>query len=249
MKRRLHVYCVGLGKTGTRSMDGIFSKCYRSEHEPFGKELATVILAREKGIITKHEFRQYVLYLDRKKQLEFNSSFFNAWQLDIFVKEFPEAKFILTIRDCFSWVNSVMNDLMNEDPDMTVVKQFINGSLKKNSYQYAKEETILREEKLYPLDCLFSFWVKINNSILSKVPKERLLVVQTNEISRKLGEISDFLEILPSTLDVTKTHLNKSHKHKDVLAKIKKEYLLNKANVHCKGLMDQYFPGLIETYN
>jgi len=246
MKRKLQAYCVGMGRTGTRSMAGIFSTSYKAAHEPHTKELLAIITAAQKGSISRQDFKKYVLYLDNKLQLEFNSSFFNKWLLEVLLTEFPNAKFILTIRDCYSWLNSSINALFfgrskipNEFDD------FINTIMEQESYRHAKNQPVMYKNGSYRLDGLLSYWAKINNEILATVPRSRLLVVKTHEINSSIREIADFLNIHPKTLDLTKSHMNKSIKNIDVLSKVDKDYLSSIVNLHCKDLMDKYFPGFV----
>jgi hypothetical protein len=244
MKRKFHAYCVGSVRSGTSSMAGIFSACYRAEHEPHSKELLTIIPALQKGRISKQDFRKYVVYLDNKLQLELNSSFLNVWQLDIFLAEFPDAKFIFTIRDCYSWLNSFMNCLLSERARMPgEYTRFLNFIFGQGTYRYAKEERILKENGLYTLEGFLSYWAKINNTLLNSLPSSRVLVVKTHEISCSIQKIADFLDISPKTLDLSKSHLNKSAGDNKVLSKIDKDYLALKVNLHCKVLMDKFFPG------
>jgi len=249
MKRRFHAYGVGTGKSGTRSMAEIFSSGYRTAHEPHAKELLAIITALQKGVIDKQNFRKHIIYLDNKLQLEFNSSFLNNWQLDVLVAEFPDAKFILTIRDCYSWLNSFINGLFFPHSQIpSENKRFLNMIFGKETHPYSKEERILYEGGGYTLDGLLSYWVKVNNEVLASVPKSRLLVVKTHEITGQMNKIADFLNIPPKTLDLTKSHMNKSRKHPNILANIDKDYLSAKVNLHCRVLMDKFFPGFIYTF-
>ena len=248
MKRRIHAYCVGAGRSGTTSMAGIFSSCYRTAHEPHQKESFTIICALLKGMISKQDFRRYAVHLDNKLQLEFNSSFLNAWALDAFVAEFPEAKFILTIRDCYSWLNSFIfgnGALYLDSRPPREEERFLNMIFEKRAYRSCKEEWRLFNNGFYTLDDLLSYWAKINNEILARVPKSRLLVVKTHEISSKKNEIADFLNIPPETLDFTKSHMHQSMKHPNMLSDIDRDYLASRVNLHCKDLMDQFFPGFV----
>lgn len=246
MKRKLQAYCVGMGRTGTRSMAGIFSTSYKSAHEPHAKELLAIITAAQKGSISKQDFKKYVLYLDNKQQLEFNSSFLNKWLLEVLLAEFPDAKFILTIRDCYSWLNSSINALFfGHSKIPSEFDNFINTILGPETYRHAKKEPLMYKNGSYRLDGFLSYWAKINNEILTAVPKSRLLVVKTHEINSSIGDIAGFLNIQPKTLDLTKSHMNKRIKNIDVLSKVNKDHLSSIVNLHCKDLMDKYFPGFV----
>ncbi len=249
IKRRFQVYGVGAGRSGSRSMVGIFSSCYRSAHEPYSKELIAIILALRKGLINERDFRKYIIYLDNKLELEFNSSFLNNWQLDVLVAEFPNAKFILTIRDCYSWLNSFINALLFQHSGIpSENRKFLNMLFGKETYRHAKEEKVLYEKGLYTLDGFLSYWARVNTEILATVPGSRILIVKTSEISRKTEKIADFIGISSKALDLSKSHLCKSVKYPNILATIDRDFLSSKVDLHCKELMDKFFPGFEYTY-
>jgi hypothetical protein len=251
MKRRIHAYCVGTGRSGTTSMAGIFSSYYRTAHDTHRKELFTIITALLKGVISKQDFRKYALYLDNKLQLEFNSTFLNKWLLDVFVSEFPDAKFIFTIRDCYSWLNSFIfgNGESLVNPRLSREEErFINVIFERKTHRPAKEKWRLFNNGFYTLDDLLSYWAKMNNDILAAVPKSRILVVKTREINGTRDEIADFLNIPPKTLDFTKSHMHQSMKHPNMLSEIDKDSLSSKVNFHCKVLMDKFFPGFVYAF-
>ncbi|NJO17495.1 MAG: hypothetical protein HC877_17650 [Thioploca sp.] len=227
-------------------MHAIFSNQYRSAHEPDARFLITKILAFHNGNIDKSKFVQYIIkHRDRRLGLEMDSSHLNYYLLDILVNEFSEAKFILTIRDCYSWLESLISN------QLIVLKwqnnwfrhRWINfadfrfGSREK----YAKEEAILADKGLYTLDGYFSYWNEHNSRVLAIVPREKLLIVKTNEIDQSIRRIEEFLSIPSGTLP-HKVRKNVKKKQFNILSQIDKDFLEAKANFHCKELMDKYFP-------
>lgn len=250
---RFKAYCIGLPKTGTISMHIIFSHQYRSAHETESRFLINKILALDHGKIDANQFTQYVKHRDRRLGLEMDSSHLNYFLLDILVKEFSEAKFILTIRDCYSWLDSQINHrfahALWHDPwtkrPHRALSQFIHQA--GGVVNYAKEEQVLADHGLYPLDSYFSWWTKRHTKIFTTVPAERLLVVKTREINPSLPKVEAFLGIEPHSLP-THIHGNKADKKLQLLAQIDRDFLEAKANLHCKELMDKYFPE-IKGYN
>jgi len=229
-------------------MAGILSPCYKSLHEPYAKKLIAIILALHNGRINRQDFRKYVLYLDNTKQLEFNSSFLNTWQLGILKDEFPDTKFILMVRDCYSWLNAFINllRLLEYSRVPSEDRRFLDVLFGKGPYQYPKEEVFLYENGFYPLDHLLSYWARVSNEALAIVPESRILVVRTAEIGSQTDKIADFLNIPARNLDPTRSHLNKNVQYpNDILFKIDRDYLVSRVNLHCKPLMDRFFPGFI----
>ena len=106
-------------------------------------------------------------------------------------KEFPDAKFILTVRDCYSWVNSAINQLLNNPatrPHWVEWRNSIFGDL--GACVYSEQESILRDNMIWNLDSLFSAWAEHYNVVLESVPENRILVVKTFELQESGGSRS-----------------------------------------------------------
>ena len=246
---RFKAYGVGMAKTGTVSIHTIFRKAqYRcAEHEPESRFLTNKILAFYNGKINTNEFTRYVKHRDRRLALEIDVSHLNYHLLDILVNEFNEAKFILTIRDCYSWVDSIINHWLSVP--MLIERRWwgaIRAKMadywfKHDLFKHAKEEKILADKGLYTLDGYFSHWREHNSRVLAIVPEERLLVVKTKEIDQSISRIEKFLGITQGTLPHN-IRENVRIKKFNVLSQIDKDFLEEKANFHCKDLMDKFFP-------
>jgi hypothetical protein len=77
----------------------MFSKNVRARHEPqFAKVIDQVIDWRERRI-SDAQMADWVRRRDRKMALEVDSAGLNHELLDILLREFPDARFVLTIRD------------------------------------------------------------------------------------------------------------------------------------------------------
>jgi hypothetical protein len=207
------------------------------------------ILAFAKGNLDKSKLTGYVKHKDRRLGLEMDSCGLNYFFVDILVNEFSEAKFILTIRDCYSWLESVINQQMLTlkmerhwfRQHWADIYDLRYGTDKK---KHAKEEKVLADKGLYTLDGYFSYWREHNSKVLATVPKERLLIVKTPEINQSIQRIEEFLGIPAGTLphNVRENVRRKKFKKLNILSQIDKDFLEEKANFHCKELMDKYFP-------
>jgi hypothetical protein len=244
---RFKAYCVGMPKTGTTSIHAIFSKPYRSAHEQEARFVINKIIAFANGKIDQGKLIRYVKHQKRRLGLEMESSSLNYFFVDILVNEFSEAKFILTIRDCYSWLESLIINIHLANP-LSMERHWFRrhlaelnvlrfGSIEK----HAKEEAILADKGLHTLDGYFSYWREHNSRVLAIVPEERLLVVKTREINQSIQRIEEFLGITPGTLPHN-IRENVGRKKFNILSQIDKDFLEEKADVHCKELMDKYFP-------
>lgn len=107
--RKFHAYCVGTPKSGTHSIAGLLSS-YKSQHEPAKEQYINSVLLFVGGLINNDVLRDFTRSIDVELCLEMNSSNLNEFYIDLYVSEFPKAKFILTIRDCYSWLDSYINN-------------------------------------------------------------------------------------------------------------------------------------------
>jgi len=239
--RRFQAYCVGTAKSGTHTIAGLLSHRYRTAHEPEDNATIDMILAAANGSINKREITEFVRKRDKRLRLELESSHFNHFFIDILVNEFRRARFILTIRDCYSWTNSFINHQLARGVSSDNWRRLRDLRFKPDKFKHAKEERILADHGLYTLDGYLSYWAAHNTRVLTAVPQHRLLVLRTNEIRQQVKEIAGFLNIPLESLDVTKTHLFRAKKDFGLLADIDRRFLEQKVNEHCRELMSKYF--------
>lgn len=169
------------------------------------------------------------------------ASAFSVHVLDLLVQEFPDARFILTIRDCYSWVDSALNHQAGRklsEPNETFLRYWIApGS------EYAPAETVLKENGLYPLKSYFRAWASHNQRVLDTVPPDRLLVIRTNDISESPERIAAFLGVPAHMLDRDRAHSFRTRKRFDFLSAIDRDFVRDAAQESCEPLMTRFFPG------
>ena len=87
----------------------------------------------------RDEFVDYICHRDERLGLEFDSSWVNYFIIGHLVYAFPDAKFILLVRDCYTWVESIVNHMLtrrevqksNESRNCSNILVF--GKMKTNS--------------------------------------------------------------------------------------------------------------------
>ena len=245
--RKFQAFCLGVPRTGTVSIAGMFRKRYRAEHEPENIYTTKKIIDYLNGSISKKQMISLIKNRDKSLWLELESSHFSYFYLDILLSEFENAKFILLIRDCYSWLNSYINHQLGHPLSLkTAFWKELRDIYFNNNFKYSEEEQILSEHGLYTIDGYLSRWKTYNEKILSLVPKGRLMIIRTSEIDRNIESIEKFLDIPANSLDRSKSHLNKRTKKFDLLSKIDKKFLKKKFDFYCKDLMETYYPELFE---
>jgi hypothetical protein len=240
--RRIHAYCVGTPKSGTTTVGAMFEEHYYAEHEPALEEALEKIFAQAEGRLSAQQMSAYVSERDRRLWLEMDASNLNYYFIDDLVK-FADARFILTIRDCYTWTESQFNQILNRhNPDNALLLRFDQLRFGTADPVHAPEEMVLKEHGLYRLEGYLSYWARHNRKIIDAVPKERLLVIRTHELSQSIERIAAFLGIAPDTIAQSQ-HANKVKHGHGLLYQIDRNFLEALVEKHCRRLMDEFFPG------
>ncbi len=239
--RRTHVYCVGTAKSGTHSLEALFNGRLRVYHEADWKNLIGLILGVAEGRVSPEAFSRHLRARDRRFSLDIDSSQLNYFFVRELVELFPEAKFILTLRDPYSWLDSLFNhQLARRHPpyEWRRLRDLRFGS----PHAHPPEEHALEVRGLYTLDGYLSYWAAHNRRVLEVVPEDRLLVVRTDEITPRAEEIRRFAGVSHAAARPTKSHTYKALAKFGVLGDLDAEYLAGKISEHCAQLMGMYFP-------
>lgn len=238
--RRFHAFGIGIGKTGTHSLAGIFQTRYRAAHQPQSQLTQDWIHSYQTSSDTLPT-RAFLLQRDRALWLELEASTYLTEILPELVVLFPNAKFILTLRDCYTWLNSVLNYALQ-------VRQTERGrrarerTYGQNGRTYTAGDEILESFGLYSIHDYLAGWAQRNARALEFTPAERLLVIRTHELTNSLPQIAQFLNLPIATLDARRTHLYKAPTDFEILRRVDREYLESQVQLHCQPLMRQFFP-------
>src|SRR5262249_40235060 len=98
------VFGVGIGRSGTTTLARIFSN-YRAGHEVGASTMVPLATAVLKGVATDADIRRA---LDRRRRLQLavDSAGFLVPLVPQLVDREPSGHFVVTLRDCRSWVRS-----------------------------------------------------------------------------------------------------------------------------------------------
>lgn len=195
------------------------------------------------GRINREQLTRFVRNRDQRLRPEVDSSQLNYFLLDILLAEFADAKFILTIRDCYSWLDSFINHQLARKSG-PLWDRLRDVRFRPAQFQHSEEERVLKEHGLYTLDGYLSDWADHNGNVLQEIPSDKLLVIRTNEITKSTREIAAFAGVALSKISPEKSHSFKAAAKYNMLSKIPPDFLEEKVNVHCRKLMDQFFPAV-----
>lgn len=252
VKRHCHIYCIGHGKTGTHSLSDLFQRNYRATHEGDAEVLLDLIMDVAAGTLSAAELRHYLFWRDRRLLTEMDSSGLNIHFLDTLRDLFPQARFILTLRDCHSWLESQLNHIIARPPannPRVDYSRFQDFHYRWQGEPHPPEETVLERLGLYTLDHFLSTYAWHNHKALDSLPRERLLVVRTHEIRQDAGRIAAFAGVPLQTLDLERAHSYPAKARFDVLGQMDRDYVEDKIRQHCGPLMAEWFPDFLEKAN
>ena len=242
-QRKCRLYCVGAAKTSTHSIDSMFDRTIRSSHEPDSAEVIGKILDLSRDRIQEAEIISYIRKRDKRLRLDVDSSQLNFFLLDYLLEEFPKALFLLTIRDCYSWLDSFINHSLRRNASESWIK-LREYRFRSSEFSHPPEERPLEEKGLYTLDGYLSYWASHNRKVLASVPEDRLMIVKTNELTQKAYEIAEFAGLPRTSIQLMRSHSFKNPVKYNVLSEIQETYLEAKIQEHCGMLMKRYFPGI-----
>lgn len=238
---RTRMFCVGTAKSGTHSIAALFDNPVRSRHEVENSELLKKILALSAGNLSNGDLGSYIRQRNRRLTLDVDSSQLNFFLLEAILEQFRTARFLLTIRDPYSWLNSFVNDSLRRQTTENWMR-LRELRFRANLFTHSPAEQILKQLGLYTLDGYLSYWAMHNDKVLSLVPTDRLLVVRTDEITGRAYEIADFAGLSRSYVRPERSYEFKNPIEFGVLKKIDRSYLENKIISHCRPLMLRFFP-------
>src|SRR5579872_1480275 len=241
--RSFRAYNVGLAKTGTRSMAGIFGR-YRSLHELLFPETVQAVADRRSGALSEQQFRAFIRWRDGLTQLDMDSSSFNCYYVDVLAEEFPDARFVFVVRDCFSWLDSFMNMVLHIGGAMDSWMVSYIGWFLGPGYlpDLADHEEELGRRLPDMIDHGLRYWAEHNRFVLQHLPAGRSLILRTDDFSRSIPEVARLVGVPPETLTPNLSHLNQADGKYHCLQMVDRSVVRETYERYCVELMRELFP-------
>ena len=242
--RRIDLCCCGLSKSGTHSIAGMFGR-YRSQHHPDRNVRVPLSISLIKGEISVAKASSTLGKRDRKLWLEMESSTLTGILVEPLMDACPGKRFILTIRDVFSWSESWLDHNINRPPGPKSQFAALDRTrLRADEIAPGPHDAPLIELGFPSLACFFQMWAEHNSRILDVVPPDRLFVLKTADINERLDEIARWAGVERDMLCGDRTWLAKPPVKHHVLSKLDPNYVQDSAERFCGSLMDRFFDGL-----
>ena len=238
---RVKAFCVGQAKSGTASLVGLLSANYRAAHEPERPELLDMIIRESRGEVTAEEIRKFLIERDAGLNLEYDVSWANQFVIGHLLDVFPASKFIVLIRDCYSWLQSAVGHLLSRELPSEIV-DFLPWWTRPERYPHSLHDRALAERGLDSVAAFLNVWNDHVDRCARQIPEDRRLVIRTHELARSHRRLADFLQIPVDTLDPESGHQNRSTWHERIESLVDPVYIDDMVRSICADNMARYFP-------
>lgn len=242
LEPRPRLYGIGMGKTGTNVLASLFAGV-PAAHEPEAGEVITALLAYEAGRRDWRSLRGFVVDRDRRLGLSVDVSNLNIFLVDQLVDLAPDARFVLTIRDPWSWLDSIVNQYVRRTPTAEW-RAFAEHRFGSAGVAHPAAERVLAEHGLHPLAGYLSYWRAHMEKALAAVPADRLFVVPVGRIMAEAGRIAAFAGLPPDSVDASRVREYRNPTKQPIVQRIPRDHLEAEVRRHCGPWLERCFPGI-----
>lgn len=246
-KRSFHAYCVGTAKSGTHSLAAMFDESFRAAHEPQGCLLIYLKKLYLEGNIDKQQVHKVLKQRDVRLNLDLESSDFAGYYIKELEEIFPNSKFILPIRDCYSFLDSIINHQINNP----IKKNNAWGIGRDINYTHSNSQFFLKNNPLDDKAGLYSvygylrYWADRNLDALNNIPSHKLFALKTGEIKEKKEMLARFLGANPASVSIVKSHSFKAPMKYNMLSKFDCDYIESIVDeTGCRDVMKEFYPAI-----
>ena len=152
---------------------------------------------------------------------------------------YDDAVFVLPIRDCFSWLDSAVEQLLQFDRAGRTRDAFYEAKYLRHCDVFTSHEAVLEDAGLIPIAAWLQGWADSNERVLGSVPPERLLVVRTEDLDDSVEALARFADVPAPTL--RPVHANRNAARSGLLADVSPDFVLEQAQEHCGSLMERFW--------
>jgi len=239
----IKAFCVGQAKSGTASLAALLRAHYRAAHEPEREQILAMILREARGEVTEHAFRDYLLARDQRLNLEYDIAWANQFIIGHLLTLFPGSKFIILIRDPYTWLQSIAGHLVSRDIPRDVLA-FLDWWFRPDLYPHTQHDHAMQELGLYSIAAFLNTWNRHVTVCTQLIPPNRRLILKTHELGRSHQQIADFLQIPVDSLDILHGHVNRGAETDRVAPLIDCGYVTEMVESICGENTAHYFPEL-----
>jgi hypothetical protein len=238
--RRFRLHALGNGKSGTTSLARMFGS-YRVGHEIEGMRMRALAARVMTGELDERSAR--VRGELRRRSVRYHLEVDVAGHMAVFAgtlaRMYDDAVFVLPIRDCFSWLDSAVEQLLRFDEQGRTRDAFYDAKYLRHCDSFTSEEAALEQAGLMPVAAWLAGWADSNERVLGSVPPERLLVVRTEDLDDSVAALAGFAGVPAATL--RPVHANRNPARTGLLGDVPPEFVVEQARKHCGSVMERFW--------
>jgi len=239
----IKAFCVGQAKSGTASLAALLAAKHRAAHEPEREQILAMILRESCGNVSKDFFNDYLIARDQRLNLEYDIAWANQFLIDYLLKLFPNARFIVLVRDPYTWLQSIVGHQASRHmpPD---VRAFLDWWFRPNIYPHTRQDQAMKEIGLCSVAAFLNAWNRHISICTQLIPPSRRLILKTHELGRSHQQLADFLEIPLGSFDVKNGHVNRGTGADRIGPLIDHGYVAEMVASICAENTAHYFPNV-----
>ena len=241
--RRCRAYCIGLPKSGTHSVAGLFEASLRVAHEPLPDPLIlNMPLAEAAAPLVQRRLLRLLAYRDRVLSLDIESSHLLGPFWPLLAARFADAKFIVPVRHPEDWLRSMTGDEIK-------VRSYERYALWRRALDFyfpgepahPPEEAPLREAGIASIASHLGYWHRFHSNLLEtlaggSVPREKVFILRTTDLRLAAADLARFLGVDPGQLMLDSSHLYRGQDTENPLDRVPGDHVKRLIARHCATL-------------
>lgn len=231
-QRRIHCFCLGAAKTGTTSFSAMFETYYDAAHEPETVKTTDAVATILGDQADSLDVVAWLRARDQRLKLEVEASHPLGYMAPWLPEAFPEARFVITLRDPLPWLKSRLNfHYYKTPPEWQKYRDLIWGRWHKG---YHDEEKFLEEKGLYSIDAYLAQYSEQYELLFKHLPEQRRLLIKTEALDTSIDRIADFLQIAPAS--ILRKHANAFSHEESIIDRLPEEFVTQRIEAHCQWM-------------
>ena len=200
-----------------------------------------MILRECRDELSADAFREFLLERDTRLNLEYDVSWVNQFVIGHLLYLFPDARYIILIRDSYTWLQSAIGHLISREMPSEILN-FLPWWIKPERYPHSRHDRALAERGLYSVAAYLHAWNEHVDRCTRSIPADRRLVLRTHELARSHGRLADFLQIPEDSLDAGNGHQNRSTWPDRIESLVDPSYIDEMVQSICADNLALHFP-------
>lgn len=229
---------VGPLSAGSTTLYRLFRR-YHAIHECFPNGVIERAEAARRGTLPEAAVVEYLGSRDEVLgRPDIVSSFENLFVLPQLASAFPQAHFLLTVRDVFSWLDHtlrwiVWHNTRFGESHIGLLPGFRLCTISHEQFQSSGPVIV---------SVLLRYWRDSWHVMEEDCPPERSLLLQTHTILERRSEIARFLCIPPESLEIEAANQFKTYPPEPAIDRAWREWIPDLIDEETRALMRHLFP-------